>query len=164
MSDKAKHELKKFCQTLVNELRNITTIDLMYNAATIFEKVLWGLIGVCGSMWAVYFISMQLREDHASILLQGDIKSTELKYPAISICSKITTKYAIAERLGNFIDPMNMPDELLSLRQDFFLRSLEITLPKSKTKDFYKNYYQTNCIEYTPMNGCQVEKYSRIEF
>ena len=147
MGDTAKHDLKKACQLLFAEVRNITTIDLMYNAATVFEKVLWGLIGVFGSMWAVYFISMQLREDHASILLQGDLKSTEMKYPAISICPKITSKYAIAERLGNFIDPMNMPDELLSLRQDFFLRSLEITLPKSRTKDFYKNYYQTSCIE-----------------
>ena len=77
MGDTAKHDFKKACQLLFAELRNITTIDLMYNAATIFEKVLWGLIGVCGSMWAVYFISIQLREEHASILLQGDIKSTE---------------------------------------------------------------------------------------
>ena len=156
--------LKNSCQELFSELRNITTIDLAYNAITIFEKALWGLIGVLGSMWAVYFISMQLRQEHASILLPGDIKSTELKYPAITICPKIATKYAIAERLGNFIDPMKVPEELLSLRQDFFLRSLQfkeralrkwITLSNPKA-NYYKDYYMIHCMKSKPEDGCKV--------
>ena len=163
-------KLKNSCQELFSELRNIATIDLAYNAVTIFEKALWGLIGVLGSMWAIHFISMQLREHHASILLQGDIKATELKYPAITICPKITTKYAIAEWLGNFIDSMNMPEELLSLRQDFFLRSLEIrewdrkwiTLPNNKA-DWYKDYYMAWCIQNELSDGCKVRKYVPIQ-
>ena len=52
-------------------------------------------------------------------MIQGNIETTDLKYPAVTICPKISTKYAIAERLGNYIDPLNSPEELLSLRHDF---------------------------------------------
>ena len=52
-------------------------------------------------------------------MIQGNIETTDLKYPAATICPKISTKYAIAERLGNYIDPLNLPEELLSLRHDF---------------------------------------------
>ena len=54
-------------------------------------------------------------------MIKGDSETTNLKYPAVTICPKISTKYAIAERLGNYIDPGNLPKGLLSLQQELFL-------------------------------------------
>ena len=70
-------------------------------------------------------------------MIQGDIESTDLKYPAVTICPKISTKYAIAERLGNYIDPLKLPKELLSLRLDFLTCALGLS-HKSGVLD--KNY------------------------
>ena len=63
-----------------------------------------------------------------------------LKYPAVTICPKISTKYAIAERLGNYIDPLNLPEELLSLRHDFL--TCASGLSKRQGSDFmdYNGY------------------------
>ena len=54
-------------------------------------------------------------------MIKGDFETTDLKYPAVTICPKISTKYAIAERLGNYIDPGNLPKGLLALQQELFL-------------------------------------------
>ena len=70
---------------------------------------------------------MKLSQDGASVLIQGDPETTELKYPAVTICPKISTKYAIAERLGNYIDPLKLPEELLSLRLNFLTCVLGIS-------------------------------------
>ena len=68
-----------------------------------------------------------LWEESPSILIQGDTETKELKYPAVTICPKISTKYAIAERLGNYIDPLKLPEELLSLRHDFLKCAIQLS-------------------------------------
>ena len=42
------------------QLRNVTSIDLAYKAANVLEKILWVLIGLIGTVWAVYFITLQV--------------------------------------------------------------------------------------------------------
>ena len=45
---------------------------------------------------------------------------SELKYPAMTVCSKDSVKYALAERLGNYLDPEKyLPEEFISLRAEF---------------------------------------------
>ena len=52
--------------------------------------------------------------------LKGEVHLSELKYPAITVCSKDSVKYALAERLGNYLDPeQELPEELISLRNEF---------------------------------------------
>ena len=42
------------------ELRKITTIDLASKSANLLEKILWTLIGITGTIWAAYFITLQV--------------------------------------------------------------------------------------------------------
>ena len=51
--------MKTSCQDVLAELRNVTTIDLAYKAVSTLEKIIWGSIGVAGTVWAIYFISLQ---------------------------------------------------------------------------------------------------------
>ena len=113
--------MKMYGREVFEDLRNITTVDLAYKASSILEKIFWALIGLTGTIWAVYFINLQFIswEESPSVMIQG--KKTDLKYPAVTICPKVSTKYAIAERLGNFIDPLNLPEKLLALRQEAFM-------------------------------------------
>ena len=87
---------------------------------------------------------LKLSQDGASVLIQGDPEARVLKYPAVTICPKISTKYAIAERLGNYIDPLNLPEELLSLRHDF----LTCASGLSKRHGDFTNYGGYNFCKY----------------
>ena len=49
-----------FFKELFVELRNITTVDLAYKAANLLEKALWAFIGIIGTIWVVYFITLQV--------------------------------------------------------------------------------------------------------
>ena len=93
--------------------------------------------------------------EHASILIQGDSDSTEIKSPAVTICPKVSTKYAIAERLGNYIDPMYLPEELLALRRAFFkcATGLNKEIPPPFT---YKQWYNNVCGGSSLSNACKV--------
>ena len=104
------------------ELRNITTIGWAYKAASFLEKCLWAFIGIIGTIWAIYFISDQFISfnENASVLIQGNSDETKLKYPAITICPMVSTKYGIAERLANYIDPDQLPEKLIPLKRWFF--------------------------------------------
>ena len=41
---------------------------------------------------------------NTSFVNKIDVQLSDLHYPAMTICSQGTTKYAIAERLGNYLD------------------------------------------------------------
>ena len=55
-----------------------------------------------------------------------NIDLSEVEYPAITICSEQTTKYAFAERLGNYLDPdESLPDLLAKLQKKFLEKKLK---------------------------------------
>ena len=83
-------------------------------------------------------------------MIQGNIETTDLKYPAVTICPKISTKYAIAERLGNYIDPLNLPEELLSLRHDFLTCAFGLS-KKIMVNNYFK--YQSDKMMSYPWNA-----------
>ena len=72
------------------------------------------------------FLKLQVLswELNASVLIQGDTDAIDLKYPAVTICPKVSTKYGIAEQLGNYIDPSNLPEKVISLKRELFNKGL----------------------------------------
>ena len=87
-------------------------------------------------------------ELNASVLIQGDTDAIDLKYPAVTICTKVSTKYGIAERLGNYIDPNNLPDKAMLLKREMFKCSLD------SPSDIDKNYADIYFVEYDSDSGC----------
>ena len=53
-------KMKIFFREVLVELRNITTIDLACKTSNLLEKILWSLIGIIGTIWAVYFVTLQV--------------------------------------------------------------------------------------------------------
>ena len=96
------------------------------------------------------FLKLQVLswELNASVLIQGDIDAIDLKFPAVTLCPKVSTKYGIAERLGNYIDPNNLPDKAMLLKREMFKCSLDSPL------DIDKNYADVFFVENNPDSGC----------
>ena len=83
-----------------------------------------------------------------SVLIQGNVEKTDLKYPAVTLCPKVSSRYGIAERLGNYIDPLNLPKELLFLRHEYFMCAIGL-LKKYELYNSYgtpKEAYEDHCI------------------
>ena len=87
-------------------------------------------------------------ELNASVLIQGDTDAIDLKYPAVTICPEVSTKYGIAERLGNYIDPNNLPDKAMLLKREMFKCSLD------SPSDIDKNYADIDFVENDSDSGC----------
>ena len=130
------------------ELRNITTIDLAFQAKNILEKILWAIIGIIGTVWVFYFVGIQfeLWEQHPSLVTKIDYELADVSYPAITVCSKGSTKYAIAERLGNYIDSSKVR------LKDFPVKLL--LLYAASFTDFQDHHYYGECD--TGDTGCKV--------
>ena len=118
-------------QIIFDELRNITTVDLVYNARCFFEKLLWATIGIIGTIWAFVFFESQFKLWNESpwLTTRAHVHLSEVQYPAITFCSDGATKYAIAERLGNYIDPlktMNLSQDLTHLKMSILEKILPV--------------------------------------
>ena len=189
------------------ELRNITTINLACKSTNWLERLLWYLIGLIGTLWAIYFITQQVCrklcdldqsghlesgtkvncnkklaiasimaelaflmifitiihiflkviswEASPSVLIRGNIETTDLKYPAVTVCPKVSTRYGIAERLGNYIDPSNLPKELLSVRHEYFMCATGLLKKSSDYSRLPKESYHYHCIQNREKN-CKV--------
>ena len=72
-------------------------------------------------------------------MIQGDIDEELLEYPAVTICPKISTKYGIAERLGNYIDPNKLPEKVLLLKKELLKCKIPSAMEVEK-KMFHGSY------------------------
>ena len=90
-------------------------------ASNIVEIFLWISLGILGITWILYIMNVMIKDENPLIAIRGDIDLSEIEYPAITICSEKTTKYAFAERLGNYVDPdLKLPYSLKKLQKKFF--------------------------------------------
>lgn len=144
---------------LFNETKSIKSIDLACKATSIIERLLWVVVGLSGIGWAVWFIpdQFQLWADNPTIITRDNAKLSDIRYPAITIMPPGTSKYGIGERLGNYINPENMPRELYKIRNLYlkcmmiFKHSQTVAWSKIESQDldfFYE--YDMDCISPSP--------------
>ena len=94
----------KRCKEIPTILRGIASIDLTFKASNVIEKLIWSAIGLFGVFWAIYFISYLVTVKNPITFTNLEVKLSDMKYPAMTICSKTSTKFAIAERMGNYLN------------------------------------------------------------
>ena len=154
---------KKYKGEIVEEFRGATTIDLICKSENVVEKVLWITIATIGTIWAFYFIGLQIISwsQNPLIITKYNMEVDELLNPAITVCSKGSTKYAIAERLGNYLDPESDLPKILKVLKEMF--SLCVLLPKGDPNeeawndlDWNNQLMFTECAGGIPKRGCEV--------
>lgn len=126
---------------LKEELTNITSLNLIANAKSILEKILWALIAICGSLFIYDVVYIQLENWRTNpILATKEIKKlSDMPLPAVAFCHKGLVKYGPVERLANFIDPdKNVPKPILSIRNEFLKVQFQKVKDRIDRSDFCK--------------------------
>ena len=96
-------------QRVLPEVRSISTIDLACKAENAFEKLIWLCLGILGIVWATYFVGLIIQDENPIVTVAQEVELTEIRKPAITICTKGTPKFGIVERVGNHLNPGNLP-------------------------------------------------------
>ena len=152
--------MKSQYRDLIGGLRVFTTIDLTFKASNILEKLLWIVIGTVGTLWAIWAISSQflMWSENPYIISKEKLDLSglnNLSSPAMTICSKTSTKYAVAEQIGNYLNPhqSDMPQKVTSLRKAFLKCAHWWIVTEAKGKE----KYEQDCIKKN-YKGCEVSK------
>ena len=133
---------------LKDELKNIRTIELAYQKNLFLERIFWAVLGILGVAWAFYFVpsNLEVWKNNPSIVSKGNMDLSEINYPAITIAPSGITKFAIAERLANYLKPEKTPDELKQIKSLLFKCAVLSKHDPSHDTDF--RYYKSvkfNC-------------------
>ena len=88
---------------LKRERQKIISLKQAVEASLWIEKLIWIFLGVVGSAYFAYLLVAQVNSwDKNSILVSKEQRSIdEIDFTAITFCAQGSTKYAIAERIGN---------------------------------------------------------------
>ena len=154
-----KKSICKRCKEIPNIFRSITSIDLTFKAPNVIEKLIWAIIGMFGLFWAIYFVTYLMTVKNPITFTSLDVKLSDLKYPAMTVCSETSTKFAIAERMGNYLNG-NSPKlqhllKIYTVAMTFFSKTKN---DKQRAKDMY--FYKYRCRSSERKDVCKVQCYS----
>ena len=110
---------EQWTKLFTNELKGIKSFDLVLKATNVLEIIFWGTIFIGGMIWAWIFLFSEVQswQRNPSVVSNKNVKLSDIPIPAVTFCSQSTTKFAIAERLGNYLNPDDdLPDELIEIR------------------------------------------------
>lgn len=142
------------------ELKSITTIDFTCKALNIVEKLLWISLATIGILWAAHFLPLIVKDENPIVKTIMDKPLTLTEKPAITICPQGSTKFAIVERLGNFLSTKEeMPENIIEWQN-----MLAMCVSIFSKQDVYYSFelFEKSCIKVTPMNeGCKVTNQNR---
>ena len=149
---------------LTDQIKGIVSINYACKAASIPEKILWVTMFVIGILYAIYFIIVLIIDGNTPIISKINVKLSDLYYPAMTICPQGTTKYAIAERLGNYLDGnSDFLEKFPSLKE---IEPCILPLTNTNCQSHYSGYpgYVRECIKprrhHKPVPpGCKVRKF-----
>lgn len=136
----------KFKQ-FMNELKNVKTVGLAYIADNLLEKFFWVSIGLLGIAWGFYLIpsNVDVWINNPSIVTKSNMNLSQIQYPAITIKSPGITKYAILERLINYVRPDKLPLKLRQLRTILLKCATDQDI-EMKTDRKYFAAFQNECV------------------
>ena len=117
----------KGLRMIADEIKSIGSIELAVKATNIFERFLWVAFFVIGVSWLGYFMTGVIDDVNPKTSIRMPLEISDLDYPAITLCSDVTTKDAITEVLGNYIDPkVKLPPNLdkmkYNIMKDYFIK------------------------------------------
>ena len=124
---------------VTNELRNITTVNLIANTTSILEKILWALIAICGTLFIYDVVVIQLDNWNANptLVTKQLVKLSDMPVPSLTFCHKGLQKYGPLERLANMIDPeKTIPKEVFEIRNEYLKQEFQKIKDNLEKKDF----------------------------
>ena len=135
---------------LKDELRNITTLNLIFNSTNFFEKIIWASIAILGTIfiYEVMFIQLENWRINPTLMTKEMKKLSDMPLPSMTFCHKGLLKYGIAEKLANLIDPeKEVPKEVLDIRNEFLKVQFQKINAKLDGSDFCEWLFNLNHAE-----------------
>ena len=125
----------------------IVSLKQAVEASRWIEKLIWIFLGVVGSAYFAYLLVAQVNSwDENSILVSKQQRSiNEVDFPAITFCTHGSTRYAIAERIGN---ALNLESKFVREKLQL-MKNILIKMKIEKEVYFKKHirFYQKECID-----------------
>ena len=121
------------------ELKNITTVNLIANTSCVLEKILWALIAICGTLFIYDVVVIQLDNwnENPSLVTKQLVKLSDMPVPSLTFCHKGLQKYGPVERLANMIDPeKTIPKEVFEIRNEYLKQEFQKIKDNLEKKDF----------------------------
>ena len=115
-------------EAVKEELRNITTVNLIASTSNILEKLLWALIAIFGTWFIYEVVSIQFDfwNENPILTTRQMVKLSDMPLPSMTFCHKGLHKYGPVEQLGNYIDPeKEIPKEVIAIRNEFIKAQYE---------------------------------------
>ena len=106
---------------LKEEFQNIRSFNLVDKTSNFIEKIFWAIISLGGTAWIVYFIMTQfIQYDRNPIIITKDSWDiSNIKFPAVTFCPKVTSDLALVEQMANYINPkQKIPQSVLTIRNE----------------------------------------------
>ena len=127
----------------------IVSLKQAIESACFIEKFIWICMGTLGSIYFRYLLVSQVNSwDENSILVSHERKSiNEIDFPAITFCTQKSTKYAVAERIGNSLsfESIFRREELLSLRNDLIRFEVDFDFEETQAWMKAEERYKSKC-------------------
>ena len=126
-------------EAVKEELRNITTVNLIASTSNILEKLLWALIAIFGTWFIYEVVSIQFDfwNENPILVTRQMVKLSDMPLPAMTLCHKGLHKYGPVESFGNYIDPeKEIPKEVFAIRNEFIMAQFEKIKGKLEGTDF----------------------------
>ena len=107
-------------------------------------------------MFEVRFFDVRSASKIYLYIFQGNADLSQINYPAITLCSQASSKYAIAERLSNFMDPgKDLPLAFRTIRNEFLICATGIYAYMKKWTTSLQS--SNTCLNTdNPAEGCKV--------
>ena len=109
-------------EAVKEELRNITTLNLIASTSNVLEKLLWALIAIFGTLfiYEVVVIQLDFWNENPILISRQTTNLADMPLPSMTFCHKGLQKYGPVEQLANWIDPeKKIPTEVLAIRNEF---------------------------------------------
>ena len=154
---------------ILENLRGVITIRNFLDSKTIIERIFWVSLVIVGTLWAGWFVYYLSKEYAAnqSITVKINAKLADVGNPAITVCTEGVAKYAIAERLGNYLDSTeDLPKPLKSLRATLLKCAFreEATLNAIKAQKHIQLPCGTNELDYDFVDEtCEVSHVTTLD-
>ena len=106
---------------LIEQFKGILSFKLIISSKSKAEKLFWFLIAFGGTAYILYIVASQFIywKDNPTLITKGKLSLSDIEPPAVTFCHKGVQKYALLERLGNFIDPTKgLPIEIINVRNE----------------------------------------------
>ena len=119
-------------EALTNQFNNFSSIEFIFKATNIIEKLIWITISVCGTVWIGSILSIQIIQwkENPVLIRQENLDLTDMTYPAVTFCPQTISEFSIAEGFGSFLDlNRTLPTQAILIQNEAVIRYWRNKMP-----------------------------------